>query len=372
MRSRRQSNSGEGLNLDSLMDALTNVVAVLILVLVLVQADVTKKVVQFLEDLVPVSPEELAVKEDELSKLQAKLTDRRKLAQEDPPRPEEIEAERRKSALLEKEKKDNTALLANLSELRKLTTSLEKDQAAQKKKTNSLQAEIAKLEAQLDETPVLKAPPPTEVTIPDSRPIPPKAEVYYALVYNQRVHLIDPHTPLERFQNEFMRRKHEWQVQRIKRQGKDRLIYDPTKIMNHYKEFDFEPRSGQTVLLQHNPTWTRIKLQVRTDPKAGITEEEILTGKGNSSFAKAMRSLSGDRNNVVMFWVHPNSFNTYLVARTVADWAGVPAGWQVRGDTAYTLNIPDLEVKRLKEPPPPDPNAPPPPKRPPRIEPKLD
>ena len=36
------NNSDEGVNLDSLMDALTNVVAVLILVLVLVQADVSR------------------------------------------------------------------------------------------------------------------------------------------------------------------------------------------------------------------------------------------------------------------------------------------------------------------------------------------
>ena len=39
---RRKSSSDEGVNLDSLMDALTNVVAVLILVLLLVQADVRR------------------------------------------------------------------------------------------------------------------------------------------------------------------------------------------------------------------------------------------------------------------------------------------------------------------------------------------
>ena len=39
-----------------------------------------------------------------------------------------------------------TALLADLSELRKLTASLEKDQKVQKEKTNTMQAEIARLE----------------------------------------------------------------------------------------------------------------------------------------------------------------------------------------------------------------------------------
>ena len=41
------------------MDALTNVVAVLILVLLLVQADVSNKVVEFLENLQPATPEQV-------------------------------------------------------------------------------------------------------------------------------------------------------------------------------------------------------------------------------------------------------------------------------------------------------------------------
>ena len=48
MARRRKTDSDGGVNLDSLLDALTNVVAVLILVLVLVQMDVTRKVVDFL------------------------------------------------------------------------------------------------------------------------------------------------------------------------------------------------------------------------------------------------------------------------------------------------------------------------------------
>ena len=57
---RRRQHEDSGMNLDSLMDALTNVVAVLILVLVLVQADATKKVEMFLEALEPATEEEIA------------------------------------------------------------------------------------------------------------------------------------------------------------------------------------------------------------------------------------------------------------------------------------------------------------------------
>ena len=60
---RRNNNQEEGgLNLDSLMDALTNVVAVLILVLLLVQANVTQKIQAFIEDLEPATQEQVDLK----------------------------------------------------------------------------------------------------------------------------------------------------------------------------------------------------------------------------------------------------------------------------------------------------------------------
>ena len=74
MARRRSSNSDEGVNLDSLMDALTNVVAVLILVLLLVQADVAQKVVQFLEGLKPATPEQIVEAKKTVEELEQKQT----------------------------------------------------------------------------------------------------------------------------------------------------------------------------------------------------------------------------------------------------------------------------------------------------------
>jgi hypothetical protein len=221
-------------NLDSLMDALTNVVAVLILVLILVQADVTKKVVEFLQDLQPATPEQVEQSRIDLATITNDLETRRKLMEKDPPSPEEIEEEKRLLSLLEKKIKDNTALLADLDALRKLEATLRKSRDAEQKETRHIQDEIARLEALLDATPVLEVPPPAEVTIPRSRPIPKTAA-----------------------------------------------------------------------------------------DKAGVP-------------------------------------------------AGVPAGWDVRGNTFYRFTIPEVEVRRLKEPPPPDPNAKPPAPRPPPLKPKLD
>jgi hypothetical protein len=360
-------------NLDSLMDALTNVVAVLILVLILVQADVTKKVVEFLQDLQPATPEQVEQSRIDLATITNDLETRRKLMQKEPPSPEEIEEEKRLLSLLEKKIKDNTALLADLDALRKLEATLRKSRDAEQKETRHIQDEIARLEALLDATPVLEVPPPAEVTIPRSRPIPKTADVYYALAFNDRVHLIDRFTPLKIFQKEFQRHKREWEHQRIKRQGADRYIYDPVKIVAHFKGFDFGNERGQSVTLGHNPISTRLYIDIRPNAKEGGTSTGELAKFGmKAPFGKAMDHLTQKRDAVIMFWVNPNSFNTYLVARRAADKAGVPAGWDVRGNTFYRFTIPEVEVRRLKEPPPPDPNAKPPAPRPPPLKPKLD
>ena len=57
---RRRTVSDAGVSMDSLMDAMTNVVAVLILVLLLVQVDVKQTVQKFLDELRPATPEEVA------------------------------------------------------------------------------------------------------------------------------------------------------------------------------------------------------------------------------------------------------------------------------------------------------------------------
>ena len=90
----------------------------------------------------------------------------------------------------------------------------------------------------------------------------------------------------------------------------------------------------------------------------------------NNKFNRIMMSVSQNRQAVLMFWVNPSSFNTYLRARPYADQNHVAAGWEVRGNESYWIPLTDFEVKRLKTPPPPP--AIPPKPGPPGIKPTLD
>lgn len=369
MARKSKSDSGEGINLDSLMDALTNVVAVLILVLILVQADVTQKVIQFVEDLQPATPEQVEQAKVLLAEAVEKKQAIEKKLQQDAPTPEQIEEEKRRIALLEKSLETNDKLLADLNELKILEAKVRQERDAENAATVSIQEEIAKLEAQLDQTPVLKAPLPTEVTIPNSRPIPSKAVVYHALAIRDRIHMIDPHTPLAMFEEELKKHRRDWLVERIKQQGGDRMIYDQTKIAAHFKTFDFKNSQGQKTEVINQPVWPFLQIAITPDLEKGGTPLDALELPG-SEFSKIVASLMSNSRAVVLFHVHPDSFNSYLKARGLLDKTKVPAGWEVWGGDSWRFTIPDVEVKRLQEPPPPPPQVGP--KPPPPIGPKLD
>ena len=387
---RRRNSDGGGVSLDSLMDALTNVVAVLILVLLLVSADVKQKVEQFFDELEPATPEQIEQskkKIEELEKEQQKLD---QLLSEEPPSPEDMQEEKRKLALLEKTIKDteeqNRQLLADLEQLKKLEKEKSKQRDQEEKKTTFMQEEIARLEALLDDTPVLTMAA-TEVSIPVSRDIPKNSETYYALVTQDRVHFIDPFTPMEIIEKEFKDNKNKWRLERIKRQGERIEIYDQSKITEHFKTFDFKNTRKQEVKLITNPVQTRISLSIKPDLKEGGTHIDDIDKK-DSLFVKILSKLRSNKKAVLFFVVDPKSFNTYLKARDITDKAGVSAGWEMnsmRWDTEETLDMPnalgsfnmllkEIEVNRLKDPPPPPPKkpGPPPPAGPPKIGPKLD
>jgi hypothetical protein len=358
--------------MDSLMDALTNVVAVLILVLILVQADVSQKVVQFLEDLAPATPEEVIASTKKVEDLDKKKLKIQNLLTEDAPSPEDIEAEKLQLALLEKDAKKNKKLLAEISELKKREEKALKERDNENKKTTEIQKEIARLKALLDDNPIVTIAP-TEVSIPISRSIPKNAEIYHAIVIHDRVHFIDPFTPVELFEDAFKKNKikKKWLVKRIKRQGTDRYIYNQTKIIDHFKGFDFKNSRQQKVKVAGHPYWTRLRLVIKPDLKNGGTALADIN-KMDSTYVKILKKLVNNSRAVILFHVHPNSFNTYLQARSLTDKAQISAGWEIHNMTQYVIILKDVEVKRLKDPPPPDPNAKPKPPGPPPIGPKLD
>eukprot|EP00903_Cladosiphon_okamuranus_P003528 g3526.t1 len=331
-----------------------------------------EKVQKFLDELLPATPEEIAESKETAEELEKEKQTLIAMMKEEAPTPEELEAERRSLALLEKSVQESQVKLQDISKLKELEKKVRETRDKESQQTISIQEEIAKLEGLLDETPAVKPDEPTVVNIPNSRPIPNDARIFNAMVIRDRVHIVEPASVRELFEQEFQKNRRDWLIERIQQKGSDRYIYDGQKIVKHFENFDWKNNRGQKIEVISPPTSNRITIVISPDLEKGGTPTEELRTPG-SNYSKAALVMSRDFNSVLLFQVSPDSFHTYLEARRLADKAKIAAGWEINGSRHFRINLPDIEVKRIEEPPP-KPEKPPGPRppTPPPIGPKLD
>lgn len=372
---RRRTVSEAGVSLDSLMDAMTNVVAVLILVLLLVQVDVKQTVQRFIDELQPATPEELAEAQEQHDLLIKKRDSRLSLIKsETKPDPSILEKEKQAIAQLKQSIAKQEASLKDQREAGIRQERLRQERDTLKARTVSLGTDIEKLGVELGRTPIKKARPDI-VSIPVSRDIPKGANLFYCYIFEGRIHLIDPVTPKALFENELKRNENKFKIERIKKGNGERLRFNAGQLHNHFKNFDWRNnQAGQTVQLISAPHWNRIRIRITPDrKKGGISAEELR--QPDSLFHQMLRGLSRNPNNCLMFRVHTSDFDTYLDARKVADAMRVPSGWEVHWARHHEFQIYSMELKPTENPPPPTPTGPgdkPKPPSPPNIKPTLD
>lgn len=361
MSGRKSSSDEPTVSLDSLMDALTNVVAVLILVLILLQADVGNTVQKLLADLPPATPEQLDQAKATLAGLERDRAAAKATLSAKPPEPKQIAGMKAQLALLEKSLKESEVRLLDIAKLRELYAKHQAELDTERRKTDALIAEIRRLESLLDTTPIPRPKKPDIVRIPNSREIPEGANVYYAYVFRDRVHLIDPVTAKNMVVNEFEKVRSKMLRQTIKvTGGRDRKVYDQDKLVKHFATLDLKVR-GQRITVPYNRQGTRLNVRIEFDLKAGgVTLADM--EKPNSEWHRLSNLVRSFPRSVLIFRVHPNGFAAYLRAREIADQYRVPCGWEITGNVSHTEPISDFEVNRLEQPKPqPKPTAPRPP-----------
>ena len=358
---RRRSNDDSAVSLDSLMDALTNVVAVLLIVLILLQLDIGSAVDKMLASLPKATPEQLAALQKEraaqVAQLKALEQQEARLTAEQPRRAAALAAGEKERHNLETTGKDTAVKLLALEDLQKRLAAQEPVLAAEKKTTDALMEEIERLDALLDTTPERKAADPTVVRIPNSRPIPRDATEIFVLCRKDRLSILEADAARKAVDAEFAKAGRSLEKRRIRQAGKDRIIYDQEKVVKH-----FEARKltvGEALIqIPYNRPWTRLPLHLVPDERAAIPLSALDAPDG--PWTKALRRLKLRSRTVIYFLVKPDAFETYLKARERCDAVGLPAGWEITGADFHRETLSDYEVDNLEAPPPPqpaDPNA---------------
>jgi hypothetical protein len=183
---KRKQDSSE-LNLDSLMDAVTNVVGVLMIVFIMLAVNTAKMVQKILSDLPPVTPEEYQKMVEQVKALPPPPADPEKIAQD------KKKAEQDLKKVVEELRTIDTSDMASrmkfmdLDSFRKKLEDAKQLREKEKVEVDKLIAEIERLKALLDETPVYQPPPPTYVRLPNPRPYPKEPNETRVLVARQGV-----------------------------------------------------------------------------------------------------------------------------------------------------------------------------------------
>jgi len=363
-------------SLDSLMDALTNVVAVLIFVLLLVNCEVSQKVVQMMDDLVPASPEEIQKLKDMLQQIEIDKKKLEELKKLPPPPKVDLDSINQKisalKTLIQNKKSSIDTNNKNIAELQKLHDEKLAARDAEQVKATAMMEEIASLEAMLDTTPVAKAIPATEITIPATRAIPEGAKVHYAYITGDRAYFVDLpkyFEELAEITDKLKDDKGNIATEEKSEEEEDEKLSAAERRAKREKEND-DAKKGKPVVfdrdkilpvlteklkkimplglgysLAHYPWENFVRLDIGFNKDSG-TPIEALTQPTNA-FASALSKLRPP-NDVLMFVVDSPSMYTYALAREIAEKKGIPCGWSIAlpNECVSRTNIPNLVIKQ--------------------------
>ncbi len=344
------------------MDTLTNVVAILVFILIMVQINTSRSVKKMLDDLPVVSAEELTKQETATKAAQAELAKRQEaLKSADPAATEQAlkSTENELLTLQSKKTKTEAALIAK-GALEQEWAKREAELTRQKKVMDELLARREALLASLQGVSQQKPAEAKIVNIPNARPLPEGAKKQIFLTANKRIYSVNEEEVIKLAMQEIRNAQGSLKPERVQRGGKSEPIYDQNKLSELFAARRLSTKEFE-ITLPLNPPWTRMAMKLTARANQGEPIDKLT--QINSQFQTTLRDLRSKPNAVAWFLVMPDSFEVYLQARQITERAGLPAGWQIVGEAAHRIALNEVEVKNLVAPPEGNPDAIPPPKQ---------
>lgn len=385
----RRKSEGVGLNLDSLMDTLTNVVGLLVLLLVFLQlglGDAVKSIREKNPELFGLAEQDVE-KAKESEKVQEKLL---KALEEQ--RAEAERAVKNVQDLLVTEKAKippppAAATTMKVEEVQKLVDEHKKKADALQGEFSKMDEQLAKLLAMLAKTPDPKEPVNTAVTLPDPHAVPAGYEPLYLFCKENRI--ICMNLPALRNAGadriEANRSSFEWKSAEDKGklstvrglQGARKanvksvdtaktIVYDGKKIQD---AFNTNPMVYQDFKLRFKSYDTSTSLNIVLEPlkNKGETEADLLGS--HSKYVGLLSSIRAKKQKVfAQFLVSADSFEIYLEARTLLAKYDIPAGWHILYGPTWEVSLAQpIKVFQRVVPPPPVSTTPVKPASPPKL-----
>ncbi len=355
----RRNRGDEEANMDSLLDALTNVVGILLLVLILTSITMSDVVDRIVSELKPVTPEELQAnvltrdkRLDDKANLKGALEQNRSL--------EEIMAQKEQLDLQLEMLKTDESVEDLENQMKAIELAIQQEEEKKETQTTENLArneELRKLREQLAVVMSDTGPEPTVVSLPNPRAAPDNSEPRYVLCVNGKAYWIG-----DIYDHAFRTRDlidaafaelvysgpengyytHGMNTDKKDRDGrsialKDRddryafrkFRYDAKKL-NAYVKANPDKFGTQDVIYNAIVPGGKDTVTLRFTPResGGATISEFRSS--DSSLANQFKRVLSNRN-YIMFHVAPDSFDVYIAARDMANamggGTGIPNGW---------------------------------------------
>lgn len=359
----RKKAQDDDVSLDSLLDTMTNVVAILVILLIVTQLGVSDAVKRIAQQN-PVDPELVAKTAKTVKRDKNRLQTLKALAVATPESPEDLEnqlknvntnIEAAKKQLADLEKKNKTILL--LAQAQETQKSKQADLEKLNKEIQVKLEEIQQVEAQLEKIPVRTGAPTEVVNLPNPRSAPPGSKPFLVLIKNQRVFPLD----LETFRKQ-AEVKAEQIITRAKLNRDPKSGIDPSKFLSLFNKQKLRNAFFEVTMKANGPTPVLVFQPIE---RKGF-EQKLLTNR-SGPFWKSLAATDNTKF-YMSFVVWSESFEVYLTARKVCSELGFAAGWSPQSTTSPLERNLGGNLRFGPPPPPPktDPNKPkvnPPPDR---------
>ena len=341
MARRRNKTSATGANMDSLLDALTNVVGILVIVLVAVQLssqEAARRMEEMIAQIDPADQERIrqaaADSESKLEEMQLALKSE---SEEEKINPEKLLASLQDDIVAAELKAKKDLRAAEAAE-----KAAEEKKLAAEKMRRSLMTQLAELEdkekeftvakadllAKLENMPTLNAPPPKEVRPPTPKDVPRKTDGKPVLSKKEILVVggkVIPKVIPEEFKTQ-VKNYVNMIVSQSKIQAEEgRYITDEKKAKKLIDDFNKNPLENEFFEIKLVREKNSVEVELIPKENCGENPEQAVKG--------IFRKIFGDsrltKQWYLSYLVEPDSFETYMAMRKVTDRYGYFAGWTI-------------------------------------------
>lgn len=351
---KRKKSADAGVNMDVMMDSMTNVVGVLLLILILIQIQISTAVETIETTLKNVTAKDVKILESKIAEQNKDLKDVnvQEINEAYKKAMGDVDQAQLRVQIYTEDAEKKTSGLLDVKELieRKSEKKYEKD--LESEIFSDLSEERQRLDALLAKTPKPKIPSGVDIVVPAGLPLP-KGPTFVKIMcrYNKLYYMADSdYAKAANAAFERMKTSMVYSNYFDQKSKKSITIYDHDKAYKWLQSISTNlstANTNLTIKAHQRKDLEHLYINLIPNQKGGMPMSVF--EERNNQFRKDVIGAKKNPKNVLWFYVHKDSLEVYLKARDVAQSLGIPVGWEFYRWTGFTPRL-SFKVNRLVAP----------------------